>query len=102
MYSILLENNSNLVIVVIGNKTEVFCNKIVEGGKTVFMTTHNPLVLDGLNLADDNIRLFTTERNVNGYVEVRRIKVSEELLKMNQPLSRLWINGALGGVPELL
>ena len=82
--------------------TEVFCNKIVEGGKTVFMTTHNPLVLDGLNLSDDNIRLFTTERNVNGYVEVRRIKVSEELLKMNQPLSRLWINGALGGVPELL
>ena len=82
--------------------TEVFCNKIVESGKTVFMTTHNPLVLDGLNLSDDNIRLFTTERNVNGYVEVRRIKVSEELLKMNQPLSRLWINGALGGVPELL
>lgn len=82
--------------------TEVFCNKIVEGGKTVFMTTHNPLVLDGLNLSDDNIRLFTTERNVNGYVEVRRIKVSEELLKMNQPLSRFWINGALGGVPELL
>ena len=37
-----------------------------------------------------------------GHVEVRRIQVSDKLLKMNQPLSRLWINGVLGGVPELL
>ena len=40
--------------------------------------------------------------NKNGLVEIRRVQVSEELIKMNQPLSRLWINGLLGGVPELL
>ena len=66
------------------------------------MTTHNPLVLDGLDLSNDDIRLFTTDRNKQGHVEVRRVQVSEKLLKMNQPLSRLWINGVLGGVPELL
>ena len=35
--------------------TEIFTRLIIESGKTVFMTTHNPLVLDGLNLADDRI-----------------------------------------------
>lgn len=82
--------------------TEVFCEKIIEQNKTVFMTTHNPLVLDGLDLSNDNIRLFTTERNNNGCVEIRRVMVSEELLNKNQPLSRLWINGLIGGVPDLL
>ena len=81
---------------------EVFCNKIIEENKTVFMTTHNPLVLDGLDLSNDDIRLFTTDRNKQGYVEVRRVQVSEKLLKLDQPLSRLWINGVIGGVPELL
>lgn len=81
---------------------EVFSEKIIEENKTVFMTTHNPLVLDGLDLSNDDIRLFTTDRNKQGHVEVRRIQVSDKLLKMNQPLSRLWINGVLGGVPELL
>lgn len=66
------------------------------------MTTHNPLVLDGLNLTNDDIRLFTTDRRKNGHVEIRRVKISEELLGLNQPLSRLWMNGLLGGVPELL
>ena len=74
----------------------------IEENKTVFMTTHNPLVLDGLVLSNDNIRLFTTDRNKEGLVVIRRVQVSEELLNMNQPLSRLWINGLLGGVPELL
>jgi hypothetical protein len=66
------------------------------------MTTHNPLVLDGLDLSDDDIRLFTTDRNKNGQVEIRRIQVSKELLETGQPLSRLWVNGLLGGVPELV
>lgn len=66
--------------------TEIFSKKIIEENKTVFMTTHNPLVLDGLDLSDDNIRLFTTDRNKNGFVEIRRVQVSEELIKMNQPL----------------
>lgn len=82
--------------------TEMFCQLILESQRTVFMTTHNPLVLDGLDLGNDNIRLFAVSRNKDGYAMIDRIQVSKELLKSGQPLSRLWINGRLGGVPELI
>lgn len=81
---------------------EVFCQEILKRKKHVFLTTHNPLVLDGLNLSNDNIRLFSVDRDRNGYAQIRRIRVSNELIKSGQPLSRLWINGRLGGVPSLL
>lgn len=81
---------------------EVFCEQIITNDKHVFLTTHNPLVLDGLNLSDDNIRLFAVERDKYGYAGIRRIMVSQELIREGQPLSRLWINGRLGGVPELV
>ena len=82
--------------------TEIFSQLIIESGKMVFMTTHNPLVLDGLNLADDRIRLFAINKNKHGHAELNRIQISQELLETGQSLSRLWINGLLGGVPELL
>lgn len=82
--------------------TEVFSQLILESQKTVFMTTHNPLVLDGLDLCNSDIRLFAVSRNRNGYAVIDRIQVSKELLESGQPLSRLWINGRLGGVPELI
>lgn len=82
--------------------TEIFSQLIIESGKTVFMTTHNPLVLDGLNLADERIRLFALNKNKYGYAELNRIEISQKLLATGQSLSRLWINGLLGGVPELL
>ena len=81
---------------------EVFSQLILDSGKTVFLTTHNPLVLDGLDIGNDQVRLFTVGRNKAGHAELNRIQVSEELLKSGQPLSRLWINGRLGGVPDLL
>ena len=82
--------------------TEIFSQLIIESGKMVFMTTHNPLVLDGLNLADERIRLFAINKNKYGYAELNRIQFSQKLLETGQSLSRLWINGLLGGVPELL
>lgn len=83
--------------------TRSFCDLILDQNKTVFLTTHNPLVLDGLNLEDQRIRLFTTERNrKHGYMKLNRIQVTEDLLQAQMPLSRLWVNGLLGGVPNLL
>jgi hypothetical protein len=82
--------------------TQVFSRLILDNGKTVFMTTHNPLVLDGLDLTDERIRLFAADRDENGHIVINRIQVSEELIRTGQSLSRLWINGYLGGVPELL
>lgn len=81
---------------------EVFCQQILRQGKHVFLTTHNPLVLDGLNLNNDDIRLFAVDRDKNGYTQIQRITVSQELIDEGQPLSRLWINGRLGGVPTLI
>lgn len=81
---------------------QVFCKQIIANHKHVFLTTHNPLVLDGLDITNDAIRLFAVDRDKHGYAQISRIKVSQELLDEGQPLSRLWINGRLGGVPELL
>lgn len=81
---------------------EVFCDQILKQKKHVFLTTHNPLVLDGLDLCNDDIRLFTVDRSSNGYAQIKRVQVSRELIDEGQPLSRLWINGRLGGVPNLL
>ena len=74
---------------------EVFCSQILRQGKHVFLTTHNPLVLDGLDLNNDDIRLFAVDRDANGYAQIQRIEVSQELIETGQPLSRLWIAGRL-------
>lgn len=81
---------------------QVFCSQIIENDKQVFLTTHNPLVLDGLDISNDDIRLFAVDRDKNGYAKIKRIKVSQELIDEGQSLSRLWINGRLGGVPDLI
>lgn len=81
---------------------QVFCEQVLENDKHVFLTTHNPLVLDGLDISNDDIRLFAVDRDKNGYAQIKRIKVSQELINEGQPLSRLWINGRLGGVPDLI
>lgn len=51
---------------------EVFSQLILDSGKTVFLTTHNPLVLDGLDIGNDQIRLFTVGRNKAGPAELNR------------------------------
>lgn len=70
--------------------------------RQLLLTTHNPLVLDGLHLNNDKIRLFTVERNSSGKTEVRRITITEDLLKLNKekdwPISRMWTAGYLGGI----
>ena len=80
----------------------IFCGEILKREKTVFLTTHNPLVLDGLDLSDDRIRLFTVNRNNKGYTTLERIRISNKLLETGMPLSRLWMDGYIGGVPGLL
>jgi len=79
-----------------------FCEQVIRREKCVFLTTHSPLVLDGLDLNNDDIRLFAVDRDADGYAQLTRIKVSQALIDEGQPLSRLWVNGRLGGVPALL
>jgi predicted ATPase len=73
------------------------------GDRQLLLTSHNPLVLDGLPLQDDRIRLFAVERSVQGKTVVNRVQVSRKLLKQAEdgvPLSQQWVMGTLGGVPR--
>ena len=79
---------------------KTFCDLILDTDKIVFLTTHNPLALDGLDIQNDSIRLFTMDRSREGYAKLRRIEVEQSLIDENQPLSRLWVNGRIGGMPE--
>lgn len=82
--------------------TRLFCKTILQQDRTVFLTTHNQLVLDGLDLLNDDIRLFAVNKSrKNGHTSVQRIKITKELLDSGYSLSRLWIEGRLGGVPDL-
>lgn len=71
--------------------------------RQLLFTAHNPAVLDGLDLTDPEIRLFAVERNSNGHTVIRRIELSPELLQLNEayPLSRLWLMGNLGAMPNV-
>ncbi|MFN8010392.1 MAG: AAA family ATPase [Holophagaceae bacterium] len=71
--------------------------------RQLLFTAHNPTVLDGLNLDDDEVRLFAVERNSEGHTAARRITLTPELQKLNEeyPLSRLWAMGNLGAVPNV-
>ena len=72
--------------------------------RQILLTTHNPLVLDGLLLQDDRVRLFTVSRTSSGRTSVRRVAVDDSLLekaKRGWSLSRLWVMGHLGGVPDV-
>jgi len=89
------------------NLTRLLGKWITEGEsqRQIFVTVHNPAVLDGLRLQDDRIRLFTVDRNNRGHTEISRVTITEELLELSNnkgwPLSRLWVMGHLGGVPNL-
>ena len=69
--------------------------------KQVIFTTHNPAILDGLNLDDDNQRLFAITRNKLGHTKAERI-LKPKPLNGKEPvrLSEAFLRGYLGGVPK--
>lgn len=71
--------------------------------RQLLFTAHNPAVLDGLDLTDPEVRLFTVERDSHGLTRVRRLELTPQLAQLNAeyPLSRLWLMGHLGAVPNV-
>jgi predicted ATPase len=72
--------------------------------RQILMTTHNPLVLDGLQLQDDRVRLFTVDRDNLGKTQVRRFTISDkhrDMAKKGWTLSRMWVNKLIGGMPDV-
>jgi hypothetical protein len=85
---------------------EALCRWILEGssGRQAILTAHNPAVLDGLPLKDDRVRLFAVDRDNRGHTIARRVELNERLLAQaaeGWTLSRLWVNGLIGGVPNV-
>jgi energy-coupling factor transporter ATP-binding protein EcfA2 len=72
-----------------------------EYDKQVILTTHNPAVLDGLNLHDDEQRLLVVDRNKAGHTRVRRVEPPKPM--PGQPtvsLSEAFMRGFIGGLPK--
>lgn len=46
--------------------------------KQVFVTTHNPAILDGIDLGDDEQRLFVVSRNKTGHTRFKRITLEDK------------------------
>ncbi|MFR8275800.1 MAG: AAA family ATPase [Desulfovibrio fairfieldensis] len=77
--------------------------------KQMLLTTHNPAMLNAVDLFDDDIRLFVVERSEeNGSTIARRINPAAHMnrekwreLVGNSNLANIWTSGALGGLPNI-
>lgn len=67
--------------------------------KQSILTTHNPAILDGLNLDDDEQRLFIISRNRQGYTKIKRV-TKKENIDFPLKLSEAFLRGSLGGLPK--
>lgn len=74
--------------------------------RQVFLTTHHPTALDGLDLFNPDHRLFVVSRNQkSGATEFKRIQPPEGMTREGwgeqygeMRLSEIWLTGALGGM----
>lgn len=84
--------------------TKAICSWILETGRQqLLLTSHNPLVLDGLPLGDDQVRLFTVQRTSHGKTVVQRVVFDQAMIEKAEKgmtLSQQWVMGTFGGVPR--
>ncbi|EKM3678668.1 AAA family ATPase [Vibrio alginolyticus] len=91
------------------------CSKIMEYiaelaskyGKQIFLTTQNSAVLDGLNLSNDDQRLFVVSRptkgKYSGRTKVKRLNQKDKPKDIDGnpiPLSEAMLRGYIGGIPK--
>jgi hypothetical protein len=73
----------------------------LEHEKQILFTTHNPSLLDGLNLHDDRQRLFVVFRNKDGHTAARRVMPPKPIgNELPMKLSEAFTRGLLGGIPQ--
>ena len=71
--------------------------------KQVFLTTHNPAILDGINLNDKEQKLFVVSRNKSGHTRMKNITAENKPKSSNDEplkLSEAFLRGYLGGLPK--
>jgi len=76
--------------------TQILVNAAKKSSKQALFTTHNPFILDGLDLTDDEQRLFVVYRTQQGHTVAKRVEPNDRKMK----LSEQWMNGFLGGLPK--
>lgn len=69
-----------------------------ENNKQVILTTHNPSILDGMNVKDFNQRLYVVYRNLSGFTKIKRIDSSNFDSEGGIRLSEAFIRGYIGGL----
>lgn len=79
--------------------TKVLSELAKKHKKQVLLTTHNPAILDGLDLKDEENRLFVVYRNLDGHTKVRQVK-KKDIPKNGTPvkLSEAFMRGYIGGL----
>ncbi len=79
--------------------TKVLAELAKKHTKQVLLTTHNPAILDGLDLNDDEQRLFVVYRNLDGHTKVRRVQKTEKTNNGSSvKLSEAFMRGYFGGL----
>jgi len=69
--------------------------------KQIFLTTHSPAVLDGLDLTDQEQRLFVFQRNRKGETRCRRVTAPQPVAgEAPVKLSEAFLRGLIGGLPQ--
>lgn len=71
--------------------------------KQVFVTTHNPAILDGIDLGDEEQRLCVVSRNKQGHTRIKRITLQDKPRSSTDEelkLSEAFLRGYLGGLPK--
>lgn len=86
--------------------SSLLCDWVLNNARQqMVFTCHNPAVMDGLDLQNDRIRLFAVDRDNLGRTRAHRVIMTPELAKLAEkndwPLSRLWMMGHIGGMPNV-
>ena len=71
--------------------------------KQIFLTTHNPAILDGIDLNDEEQKLFVVSRNELGHTQMKNLTVKDNPLDEDGEalhLSEAFLRGYLGGLPR--
>jgi AAA15 family ATPase/GTPase len=92
-----IDNIDNAMNPKLGSELIKVLSKLAkEHDKQTILTTHNPSVLDGLDLSDDEQRLFVISRSKSGHTQAIRVPYKES----DERLSTRFIRGAIGGLPK--
>ena len=71
--------------------------------KQIFLTTHNPAILDAINLHDEEQKLYVVSRNRSGHTRLKQMTVKNKpKSSTDEPLklSEAFLRGYLGGLPK--